>query len=205
MVYLLVSLPKMCCFRNDWTILHSLKLTFSLLKMDGWNTNSFPIGFRPIFRGYVPISFREGSYQNSTVWSKWRSKAWVRNQTCRNVQWITSLRYDGTMTNDNPLVFQNPPNTLWLGGCLEPHFRLSIRRCLWVQTPIRKQGIWKTRDHFSMQCKVHRKSPQSVPLIVSSFHLPTRFPLHTLQGTSGNYWNISHLGKRKIIFKHAKQ
>ena len=31
--------------------LPSLKLTFSHLKMDGWNTFSFPFGFRPIFRG----------------------------------------------------------------------------------------------------------------------------------------------------------
>ena len=34
----------------------SLKLTFSHLKMDGWNTFAFPIGFRPIFRGYY-VSF----------------------------------------------------------------------------------------------------------------------------------------------------
>ena len=38
--------------------LPSLKLTFSNLKMDGWNT-SFLLG-RPICRGYV--SFREGNY-----------------------------------------------------------------------------------------------------------------------------------------------
>ena len=31
--------------------LHSLKLTWPL-KMDGWKTFSFPIGFRPIFRCY---------------------------------------------------------------------------------------------------------------------------------------------------------
>ena len=36
----------------------SLKLTFSPLKMDGWNT-TFLLG-RPFFRGYV--SFREGKY-----------------------------------------------------------------------------------------------------------------------------------------------
>ena len=45
---------------RSWThlpgTLHSLKLTFSHLKMDGWNT-TFPLG-RPIFRCYV--SFREG-------------------------------------------------------------------------------------------------------------------------------------------------
>ena len=35
----------------------SLKLTFSHLKMDGWNTFSFPFGIRPNFRCYV--SFRE--------------------------------------------------------------------------------------------------------------------------------------------------
>ena len=42
-----------------WRIipLPSLKLTFSPLKMDGWNT-SFLLGW-PIFSGYV--SFREGS------------------------------------------------------------------------------------------------------------------------------------------------
>ena len=39
--------------------LPSLKLTFSHLKMDGWNTFSFPIGaFRPIFR-CENVSFRE--------------------------------------------------------------------------------------------------------------------------------------------------
>ena len=37
----------------DLQNLHSLKLTFSHLKMDGWNTFSFPIGFRPIFRDEV--------------------------------------------------------------------------------------------------------------------------------------------------------
>ena len=40
---------------------HSLKLTFSHLKRDGWNT-SFLLGW-PIFRGYV--SFREGNQKNS--------------------------------------------------------------------------------------------------------------------------------------------
>ena len=32
------------------------------LKMDGWNTFSFPLGaFRPIFRGELAVSFREGN------------------------------------------------------------------------------------------------------------------------------------------------
>ncbi len=51
-----------CLFFWDWTqgcqsFIPSLKLTFSPLKMDGWNT-IFLLG-RPIFRGYV--SFREGN------------------------------------------------------------------------------------------------------------------------------------------------
>ena len=37
--------------------LPSLKLTAtSPLKMDGWNTIAFPIGFRPIFRGKLLVS-----------------------------------------------------------------------------------------------------------------------------------------------------
>ncbi len=42
----------------------SLKLTFSHLKMDGWNT-SFLLGW-PIFRGYV--SFRECTASHSEIW-----------------------------------------------------------------------------------------------------------------------------------------
>ena len=40
--------------------LPSLKLTFSPLKMDGWNRLEyyFPIGFRPIFRGEPLVSGR---------------------------------------------------------------------------------------------------------------------------------------------------
>ena len=37
-------------------------LTFSPLKMDAWNTSFFPIGFRPIFRGKLAVSFREDSF-----------------------------------------------------------------------------------------------------------------------------------------------
>ena len=41
------------------------KTNSSPLKMDGWNTFSFPFGARPIFRGYVhamfAVSFREGN------------------------------------------------------------------------------------------------------------------------------------------------
>ena len=34
----------------------------SHLKMDGWNTFSFPVGaFRPIFRSKMAVSFREGN------------------------------------------------------------------------------------------------------------------------------------------------
>ena len=29
--------------------------------MDGWNTSLFPFGARPIFRGKLAVSFREGS------------------------------------------------------------------------------------------------------------------------------------------------
>ena len=29
------------------------------LKMDAWNTFSFPFGFQPIFRGKLAVSFRE--------------------------------------------------------------------------------------------------------------------------------------------------
>ncbi len=40
----------------------------SHLKMDGWNTRTFPFGARPIFRGYKYVSFREGdSFQNLGV------------------------------------------------------------------------------------------------------------------------------------------
>ena len=48
------------CSKKVILILHSLKLTASLhLKMDGWNTFSFPFGaFRPIFRG-ENVRFRE--------------------------------------------------------------------------------------------------------------------------------------------------
>ena len=53
--------PRRCHLSSDPTpgwldYIPSLKLTFSPLKMDGWNT-TFLLG-RPIFRGYV--SFREG-------------------------------------------------------------------------------------------------------------------------------------------------
>ena len=44
------------CLQRD---LPSLKLTFPPLKMDGWFRWSFPLGFRPIFRGDL-VSFREG-------------------------------------------------------------------------------------------------------------------------------------------------
>ena len=55
--------------------LPSLKLTFSHLKMDGWNT-SILLGW-PIFRGY--ISFREGShlilYVSSVV--NFQGRKWI--------------------------------------------------------------------------------------------------------------------------------
>ena len=38
----------------------SLKLTFSHLKVDGWNTFSFPFGARPIFSGFHSL-FVSGS------------------------------------------------------------------------------------------------------------------------------------------------
>ena len=38
-----------------------LKLTFSPLKMDGWNTSRSYWVKRPIFRGYGYVSFREGT------------------------------------------------------------------------------------------------------------------------------------------------
>ena len=41
----------------------SLKLTFSHLKMDGWNTFSFPFGSWPIFRGELAVSFTECNYR----------------------------------------------------------------------------------------------------------------------------------------------
>ena len=39
----------------------SLQLTFSPMKMDGWNIIVFPFGAKkmPILRGYVTVSFRE--------------------------------------------------------------------------------------------------------------------------------------------------
>ena len=44
---------------NLW-IPGTLKLTASLhLKMDGWNTFSFPFGARPIFRGELAVCFME--------------------------------------------------------------------------------------------------------------------------------------------------
>ena len=48
-------------------MISSLKLTASLhLKMDGWNTRTFPFGaFRPIFRCYV-CQF-QGGYLFSTI------------------------------------------------------------------------------------------------------------------------------------------
>ena len=70
MFFELARYAKLCgqnCFSNNHGSveidfvgkkLPSLKLTFSNLKMDGWNT-SFLLG-RPICRGYV--SFREGNY-----------------------------------------------------------------------------------------------------------------------------------------------
>ncbi len=47
---------------NKTVVVHSLKLTASLhLKMDGWKTFSFPYGaFRPVFRGELAVSFKEG-------------------------------------------------------------------------------------------------------------------------------------------------
>ncbi len=51
----------------------SLKLTASLhLKMDGWNTFSFPFGISPYFQGRT-VSFRECSFQqknNSFFWGE---------------------------------------------------------------------------------------------------------------------------------------
>ncbi len=45
--------------KNDFMKLPSLKLTFSPLKIYGWNTFSFPFGaFRPIFRGKLTVTFR---------------------------------------------------------------------------------------------------------------------------------------------------
>ena len=47
---------------DQWKIPGTLKLTASShLKMDGWNTFSFPFGARPIFRGKMAVSFREGN------------------------------------------------------------------------------------------------------------------------------------------------
>ena len=41
--------------------------------MDGWNTFPFPFGFRPIFRGELAVSFREGT---STITSVSSSKGY---------------------------------------------------------------------------------------------------------------------------------
>ena len=47
-------------FRKNAHVLPSLKLT-AKAPTNGWLEYYFPIGFRPIFRGYV--SFREGNNQ----------------------------------------------------------------------------------------------------------------------------------------------
>ena len=45
-------------------IIPSLKLTFSHLKIDAWNTFSFPFGFWPIFRGELAVSFTPQTCQS---------------------------------------------------------------------------------------------------------------------------------------------
>ena len=66
-MYLDHSTPK------NWTSLPSLKLTFSHLKMDGWNTIvSFWDG---PFSGAFAVSFREGKYPDpSKAWRFWGPK-----------------------------------------------------------------------------------------------------------------------------------
>ena len=60
----ILELPGVFTWRMD-SQLPSLKLTAtSPLKMDGWNTIAFPIGFRPISSGYV--SFRECKWLGSS-------------------------------------------------------------------------------------------------------------------------------------------
>ena len=58
----ILELPGVSTWRMG-SQLPSLKLTVSPLKMDGWNTIAFPIGFRPVFSGYV--SFRECKWLGS--------------------------------------------------------------------------------------------------------------------------------------------
>ena len=61
---------------SRFMMIHSLKLTFSPLQMDAWNTFSFPIGVPAYFQGRFAVSFREGiiSYPFVRVWSRW---SWV--------------------------------------------------------------------------------------------------------------------------------
>ena len=44
------------------------------LKMDGWNTFSFPFGARPIFRGKLAVSFREGNIRQLKTFTNNRQR-----------------------------------------------------------------------------------------------------------------------------------
>ena len=69
--------------------LPSLKLTFSPLQMDGWNT-TFLLG-RPIFRGYV--SFREG------IWSNW-------NRTENATSFLGASNFGSVLVWEGPHIVQ---------------------------------------------------------------------------------------------------
>ena len=77
----------------------SLKLTFSHLKMDGWNT-TFLLGW-PIFRGFCCyVSFRKGTLPRSSTNSSRQNQSWDRKCNDPNpISGIQRALFSGALTD----------------------------------------------------------------------------------------------------------
>ena len=114
--------------------LHSLKLTFSHLKMNGWKTFSFPFGaVRPIFKGELAVSFRGGSlamFQGYSVHRDAVSLLALRIATGRRHQIRIHLAAIGCPTF-NDALYLGDLSGLQMSKKIHPKFRFDPKKLSW--------------------------------------------------------------------------
>ena len=71
-----------CGFKGKFLKLHSLKLTAKAPE-NGWLGDYFPFVIRPVFRGKLAVSFREGEWVGRSDQSCWYNLnfSWEENDT----------------------------------------------------------------------------------------------------------------------------
>ncbi len=94
-------------------------------KIDGWNTRPFPFRFRPLFRGKLAVSFREGKSQSSGVGPSILSLLSDRSIWSPQLHWIFFIANSQktTLDSQNQLRFLNALS-FWLGAMITEFSRM---------------------------------------------------------------------------------